>query len=377
MKLGDKCRFVWPLPARWQCSFGFSFNQWHHWIIATTFLILCASGRLKYHTVQKIKRTTATTLSSLSTVSFDPWGHVLTSGWGVLWVWCHDCRKAQEMNVLSAHARKTRLQRGRRNKYLNLTHLLLPSQTKQAEDSFLSSDKTRFSLAWWGLRLLRHFHIWYLEWEYCAWLVETVGLDLWCLLSRARLRLCSTSYSLRKTVCGRRWRSASIGGLGGGAVSCSAAKFRTREIVGVLEIAGLWLGASQSNLYYYRWENSVRRSFSWGSDQHHSPDWHTGSVLWVEDCPSHLFPFQFNSILKAEPRNPLENDLSFDCENRQPLSPASTEEGVWAIRGESCGSVSSGKNQMTLLRRGNVNSWPLVETWEFWSEKTNSRPELV
>lgn len=44
------CFWVRPLSARWQCSFGLSFNQWHHWIFPTSFLILCASVRQKYHT---------------------------------------------------------------------------------------------------------------------------------------------------------------------------------------------------------------------------------------------------------------------------------------------------------------------------------------
>lgn len=110
--------------------------------------------RQKYYTDKKKKKDDCNeedsvpaiemNLSSLSTVSFDPWEHVLACRGVLLWVWCRDCRKAQEMNVLSAHARKTRLRRGRRNKYLNLTHLFLPSQTKQAVDSFLSSNKTRF-----------------------------------------------------------------------------------------------------------------------------------------------------------------------------------------------------------------------------------------
>lgn len=131
----------------------------------TSFLILCASVGLKYHTDQKKKkRTTATMRNSLWTIEMNLYqpcpltcgGMFLPSGGFILWVRCRDCKKAQEMNVLSARAKKTRLQRGRRNKYLNLTHLLLPSQTKQAADTFLSSNKTRFSLAWWRLPLLNH-----------------------------------------------------------------------------------------------------------------------------------------------------------------------------------------------------------------------------
>lgn len=211
------CFCVCQLPARWQCSFGLSLNQWHHWILSTSFLIQCASMILKYHTDQeKDDCNEEDSVSELLKLIFHlyqpcpltPGGR----GWGwVLWVWCRDCRKAQEMNVLSAHAKKTRLQRGRRNKYLNLTHLLLPSQTKQAADSFLSSNLS-FSLAWWGLPLLSHFHIWYPEWEYSAWLVETVGLDWWCFL-----RLCSTGAEQHilltqwKTERGRRWRLVSVG----------------------------------------------------------------------------------------------------------------------------------------------------------------------
>lgn len=205
------------------------------------------------------------------------------------------------MNVLSAHAKKTRLQWERRNKYLNLTHLLLPSQTKQAADSFLSSNKTHFSLAWWRLPLLSHFHIWYLEGEHSACLVGTVWLDLWCLLSCAPLRLCSTGAEQHilltqwKTECGRRWRSASVGRVQRPVQQQNL----EREIA-----AGLWFSASQSNTHHYFWENSVRKSFG-GSDQHHSRDRHTGSMLWVEDCPSHLFPFRSNSVLKPEPQDPL------------------------------------------------------------------------
>lgn len=111
----------------------------------------------------------------------------------VLWVWFCDCRKAQEMNVLSARAKKTtRLQRERRNKYLNLTHLLLPSQTKQAVSRPLLQDTIFISSMRSPLIEWPPPHIWNLEWEYSAGLVETVGLDLWCLLSRGRLRLCST-----------------------------------------------------------------------------------------------------------------------------------------------------------------------------------------
>lgn len=32
---------------------------------------------------------------------------------------------------------------------------------------------------------------------------------------------------------------------------------------------------------------------------------------------------------------------------------------------------------MTLLTSDNVNNWPLVEMWEFSSEKKNSPPEPV
>lgn len=239
----DRQKSFWfcvsTLSARWQCSFGLSVSQWRHWIFSTSFLILCARAWDWNITVKKKKRTTATRKTPrlsywnesfifINRVLWPPWGQVLAwgRGAGVLWVWRSDCRKAQEMNVLSARAKKTRLQRGRRNKYLNLTHLLVPSQTKQAEDSFLSSNKTRFSLGWWGLPLLNHFHIWYLEWEYSAWLVETVGLDLWCLLSRAALRLCSTGsdYSTTSSLSGRQ----NVGGGDGR----RAAKFRTWERLG-------------------------------------------------------------------------------------------------------------------------------------------------
>lgn len=241
-------------------------------------------------------------LSSLSTVSFDSGGSLLGGGWGViLWVWRRDCKKAQEMNVLSAHAKKTRLQRGRRNKYLNLTHLLLPSQTKQTADGFLSSNKTRFSLAWWGLPLLSHFRIWYLEWEHSARLVETVGLDLWCLHSRAPLRLCSTGAEQNillaqwKTECGRRWRSASVG-----RVLCPAQQqnleyekdsvcWRLQQVCGSVQVSQICKFSSEEFL----------------CEQHHSPERHTGSMLWVEDGASHLFPFQAKSILKPEPQDPL------------------------------------------------------------------------
>lgn len=214
--------------------------------------------RLKYHTDQKKDdcNSEEDSVSELLKLIFHlyqpcpltPGGTFLPAGWVVLWVWCRDCRKAQEMNVLSAHAKKTRLQWERRNKYLNLTHLLLPSQTKQAADSFLSSNKTHFSLAWWRLPLLSHFHIWYLEGEHSACLVGTVWLDLWCLLSCAPLRLCSTRAEQHilltqwKTECGRRWRSASVGRVQRPVQQQNL----EREIA-----AGLWFSASQSNMHHY------------------------------------------------------------------------------------------------------------------------------
>lgn len=310
--------FLFLFPARWQYSFGLSFNQWHHRIFSTSFFEsvckrepeishrpkkggLQQRGRLRVWAIEM-------NLSSLSTVSFDPWGHVLAGvgvGVGVLWVWCRDCRKAQEMNVLSAHAKKTRLQRGRRNKYLNLTHLLLPSQTTQAADGFLSSNKTRFSLAWWGLPLLSRFHIWYLEWEYSAWLVETVGLRLWCLLSRAPLRLCSTGAEQHilltqwKTECGRRWRSASVGRL-----QCPVQQQNLEHEKDSVcsRFAVQCKSVKQASLPLRKFRSEELLG---GSEQHHSPDRHIESVLWVEDWPSHLFPFQSNSILKPEPQDPL------------------------------------------------------------------------
>lgn len=234
-------------------------------------------------------------------------GGTFLLGWGgvVLWVWCRDCRKAQEMNVLSAHAKKTRLQRGRRNKYLNLTHLLLPSQTAQAADGFLSSNKTRFSSAWWGLPLLSRFHIWCLEWEYSAWLVETVGLRLWCLRSRAPLRLCSTGAEQHilltqwKTERGRRWRSASVGRL-----QCPVQQQNLEHEKGSVcsRFAVQCESVKQASLPLRKFRSEELLG---GSEQHHGPDRHIESALWVEDWPSHLFPFQSNSILKPEPQDPL------------------------------------------------------------------------
>ena len=62
-------------------------------------------------------------------------------------MWLSDCRKAQEMNVLSGCAKRkttTAWWGGKRERRLNLTHQLLPSQIKIIQqDSFLSVSRPK------------------------------------------------------------------------------------------------------------------------------------------------------------------------------------------------------------------------------------------